>query len=449
MADDPRWTRDFSLWWAMLVGAFLRVLPLAMWQSDPCVRDECTYMHLAKNMVKGQGMTASERGWLWAPGYPTLMAGHAKLTGFAESIVGTQILLFSAAILFGYLLARELAGPKAGRWAAWLLACSPTLVFFSGHLWSESIYTTLLLGALWTLGWARKGGIARALLPGVLVGACVLFRGVATYMLPLFALGLLWARHKEPKAWLGAGALVLGAAAVVAPYAAYASARFGGLILSDATLGQMMWLGNNDFAPVTFDYGVGPLHVTQYDAHTAAGRPHCDLELGVKAWDACETANGKAWIAANPGEFIRRIPLRWAQLFNPNSFVTRHIRQGRWDLPAWIGEPILWATWLWSFAAVLGGIVGAFGKARSWRLWVPLLIVGYHVAAIGLVAGLSRYRVPLDALFLVFTAALAADPKGTLQSLGATRWRLVAATLLLLICTPLMTWFLLPGYLPK
>ena len=102
-----------------------------------------------------------------------------------------------------------------------------------------------------------------------------------------------------------------------------------------------------------------------------------------------------------------------------------------------------------SYITVLGGIVGAFSKGRGWLMMTTLFIVGYHVAAIGLVAGLSRYRVPLDALFIVWAGVFLADPKGALDQVGEGGWRFWCMTALLLICTPLMTWYLLPGYLPK
>ena len=445
-----RWHKDFSLWWALLIGAFLRVLPLAVWQTDKCMRDECTYMSLANRIAAGEGMTPSNN-WIWAPGYPSLMAAHERIFGYPEAVVGTQIVVFSLAIILGYQLAKDAGGLRAGRITAWLLACSPTLVFFAGHIWSESIYTTLLIAAVFSLGWARKGSIWRALLPGVLVGGCVLFRGVATYMVPIFATAMLWQRWRDKSAWGAAGLLVLAGIAVVAPYSLYASQKFGGLVISDATMGQMMWLGNNLYDPVTFDWGVGTLSSLKYNALVDSGRAHCSGELYYgKDWDACEIQAAKEWIKANPWEFILRIPQRWAQLFNPNSFVTRHVRLGRWaELPPWVEEPLLLVTIVLSYITVLGGIVGAFSKGRGWLMMTTLLIVGYHVAAIGLVAGLSRYRVPLDALFLVWAGVFLADPKGALDQVAGGGWRFWCMTALLLICTPLMTWYLLPGYLPK
>ena len=59
---------------AMLVGAGLRVLPLVLWFVDQCQRDECTYKRIAAGLLAGRGLE-TEAGWLWAPGYPALIAG--------------------------------------------------------------------------------------------------------------------------------------------------------------------------------------------------------------------------------------------------------------------------------------------------------------------------------------------------------------------------------------
>ena len=45
----------------------------------------------------------------------------------------------------------------------------------------------------------------------------------------------------------------------MAPYSIYISKKMDAMVISDRTLGQMMWLGNNTFDPITFDYGNGQL----------------------------------------------------------------------------------------------------------------------------------------------------------------------------------------------
>lgn len=445
---SEKWWRDRAVWWAILFSLYVRGLTLAYWLPTRCIRDECGYLLLAGRIVNGHGLTPSGSGWLWAPGYPYLLAVHELLFDGGGAARVTQLVLTPVMLIFAWKLGGQLGGRRAARWALALFALSPTLTFFSMQLWSESVYTTLLMGALLAMTWTRQGGPARGVLPGLLVGLCVLFRGVATYMLPIFAVGLLWGRLRSRSAWASVGALALGAALTVGPWAVHASQRWEGLVLSDRTMGQMMWLGNNDFPPVTFDYGNGLLTDALYEGVTSTGRPHCE-KTGPVAWDACEVANGKRWIREHPAEFLRRVPVRLAQLFNPHSFLTRHLRWGKWGfMPEALREGLIAMTVLWSGVAVLGGTTGLLARGRGALAVVTGGILLYHVAAIGMLAGLTRYRVPLDALGLLWAAALLAWLRPSFKQLWNTPWRMLTCLFLLCFLVPLMLYSLPLGY-PK
>ncbi|MCK6524650.1 hypothetical protein L6R49_24855 [Myxococcota bacterium] len=447
--------QDRALWWLVLLGLYLRLYTLARWPTLLCLRDECTYLALSQRILDGEGMTPAAAGWLWAPGYPALLAVHEAVFGAAGGLRVTQALLSPLMIVLAAALARAWAeteeqGRRAARWAAALIALSPTLIFFSVRLWSESLYLTVLLGALWALTRARAvvdgRGLAPALVAGLLLGIAVLSRGVAQYLLPLFVLGLLWGRARAGAPQVVA--LVVAAALTVAPYSAWATARWGSFTLSDRTLGQMMWLGDNSFPPVTFDHGVGLTDPAEFDRVTATGRPHCEFTGDPAAWDACETARGKEWILNNPGEFLARVPLRLAQLLNPNSFLTRHLAMGRWaSLPREGAFGLAGLTVVWSLTAVLGGAVALIVRGRGWAAALTALILGYHCAAIAITAGLSRYRVPLDCLLLLWLALALGDLKGTREAWARSPARGAAALLVALVLLGLALRSLVPGFL--
>lgn len=431
---------------AMVVAFVLRVVPMLVWIEKPCVRDECTYEYIANAILAGRGMIGTN-GWLWAPAYPSLMAIHGKLFGYPGAIQISQLVVAVASVAMLYDIARGELGTAAARIAAWTYALSPTLVFYTSSNWSETLYSGLLLAAILALRWARGGGGERGWAPGMLAGLCVLFRGVATYMLPIFVIALLLGRWRAKEAWAGALGCVVAAVLVVAPYSAYATHKFGGLVVSDRTLGQMMWLGNNDFPPMTFDWGNGSLTKEEYAAATALGRPHCDYEHDPVRQDDCEVAAGKAWILANPGEFVTRMPLRAAQLLTPHSFLTRHLRWDRWKgLPAFVDEALIGLVVAFSFVTLVGGTIGLGARGRSWFALTASLIVLYHVGAITILAGLSRYRVPLEPLWMVFVGGLLADPRGAWAALRAERLRLLATALVTGVLLVLMLWNLPSGW---
>lgn len=443
--------KDRSVLAAMGVGLGLRVLPLVLWGAGGCVRDECTYKGLAEGIVKGKGLLSHE-GWLWAPGWPYTLAVFQAAFGSVNPARGLQVAASVLTIGLAAVLVRRVADVRAARVAAWLFALHATFAWFAGSLFSEVVYTALLLMAVITLLWSREGDARRALVPGLLVGACVLFRGVATYLGPIFLVVALWPVDERlmdaaRARWKHAVAFALAMSLTVAPYSLYASHRHGGFVISDATLGQMMWLGDNDFPPMTFDWGNGQIDSATYDAWAKAGRQHCNAKLPAARWDACERANGKAWIADHPAEFLRRIPLRLAQLVTPHTFLTRHVRSGRWPgLPFEVKEPLLAVVAATSLAVILGGGAAAWLRARGPLGALVGGVVAYHMLAISLLAGMSRYRVPLEPFGVVFLAIALAEPRGTLQAARAEPLRAVLAAVWVLALLPLMLWTLPDGF---
>lgn len=455
-----RWWRDRRLWWILGLGAALRLLPLAIWSMERCARDECTYIAIADRIVKGEGMTSSV-GWLWAPGYPYLLALHAWLFDYSAPAALTQIPIALGSVgMVVALTRRALAGAEerrvrdASHLAALLYAASPTQVFFSINLWSEACYTALLLGALLLLLRARdraEGPAGRALgaaaLTGLVVGMTALFRGIGVYLWPVWALGLLWGRPRRPLAWGQLAALTLVAALTVAPYSRYASEKFGGRVISDLTLGQMMWLGDNDFQPISFDFGNGLLPPTRFQRVASEGREHCASEDQVVARDRCETAAGLAWIRANPGEFVHRIPYRLAQLLTPHSMLTRHLRWGRWrGMPLAVAEGVVTWNAAWNLVILWFGAAGMALWARATNGLVAAATVAAHVLPIALLAGLSRYRVPVEPLLMVYAGVMLTAPRRTLAILGGAPARALLAGALLGALIPLSLYFLPAGW---
>jgi 4-amino-4-deoxy-L-arabinose transferase-like glycosyltransferase len=440
------WRTDRWLRAAVWTGLVLRLVPMLVWITKPCVRDECTYQDLAKLILDGEGMQGTH-GWLWAPAYPYLLAFHGWLTGYPGTVEATQLVLATLSIAIVYELTAGELGARAGRIAAWIYAVNPVMVFYTSSIWSETVYSALLLGALLSVRWARAGGWARALVPGALVGLCVLFRGVATYSLPIFVLALLWERWRVRAAWGGAAACVVAAVLTVAPYSLWATNRFGGFVVSDRTLGQMMWLGNNEFPPMTFDYGNGVLREDHYEKLKEAGRPHCPHKDDPVRQDDCEVAAGKAWIAEHPREFLARVPVRVAQLLNPHSFLTRHLRWGKWaGTPPWLDEALIAVGALLSMVTMVGGTVGWVARGKGWYGLAAGGIVLYHVAAIAVLAGLSRYRVPLEPVWLVFAAGLIDRPRDTLRALFDGRPRTVVGVFVVVLVLAHMLRYLPSGW---
>jgi hypothetical protein len=444
-----------------VVGFVIRLTPVLVWiNSWGCLRDECTYLGLARKIVNGQGMVGSA-GWLWAPGYPMIVAFHRWIFDYGSTTKVTQILCASVCTILMYRLAQRVWADQGdhdsrriARTAAWLYTLSPHMAFFAMSLWSEVIYGMILLFLLLTLDKARAavehgsaGWLKGAAIVGGLAGLCVLFRGVATYMVPIFAFTFLWRRFADGRAYKQVGVMMVTAVLAVAPYSLYISEKMDAFIVSDRTLGQMMWLGNNTFEPVTFDYGNGYISKRAFDRHVKGGRDHCAGRKQTIKRDSCETTNGKDWIQDNPQAFLSRMPKRVAQLMNPHSLMTRHLRWGKWrGLPQWFDEFLILAQVLCSGFVLIGGSLALVARGRGGHGLVTGLILLYHCAAIAVLAGLSRYRVPLEPLLMIYGAGLLVRPGQVWSALVAERWRTVLAVLVMLWVIPLTLWFLPAGW---
>jgi hypothetical protein len=460
----------------MLTGFLLRAVPMLVWLGWPCVRDECTYLRLAERMANGHGMTSSV-GWLWAPGYPFLISIFEKTTGWGSNIKVLQLFVATFIIYFMYKLGKRFGKTeRSGLIAAGLYALSPTQIFFAMSLWSECLYGGLLLLAIGLFDRLRASGSTSllntdpseenlaalenvqpkeakekasiiAVKLGLIVGVCVLFRGVATYMLPIFLVALVWKRLRDMSAWKQGVFLLIGTTLMVAPYSIYISKKYDHRIISDRTMGQMMWLGNNDFNPVTFDWGNGQLSRYEFKTHTKIGRKACGSKSDAMGREDCQTENGITWIKSNSEEFVRRMPLRAAQLLNPHSFLTRHLRWGYWrGLPQPFDEFLILWNVLWSFIVIWGGTIGLCAKGRGGRGLLISGILLYHVAAISILAGLTRYRVPLEPLLMLYSALLLSNPRKVFRNLRDSPWRLFALGVSAAFLVPLCLYFLPTGW---
>jgi 4-amino-4-deoxy-L-arabinose transferase-like glycosyltransferase len=165
--------------------------------------DEAYYRTLATLLAQGEGFVrpgefyadglsvpTAER----APVYPLALAGLAELgvTGpDPQRLLGA--LTGGGTIVALGLLARELAGDRAGLLAAGIAAAYPTLIAADGALMTESLYgmflALMLLSALRLL---RTGDRRWAVAVGVAGGLAALTRGEGLVLTAILLLGILW-----------------------------------------------------------------------------------------------------------------------------------------------------------------------------------------------------------------------------------------------------------------
>jgi 4-amino-4-deoxy-L-arabinose transferase-like glycosyltransferase len=174
------------------------------------------------------------------PLYPLALAVVSKLGGNGElSHRSLGLLLGAATIVVIALLARRVAGERAGLVAAGLAAAYPVLVAADGALMSESLYGLLVAGGLlagWDLLERPRPWVAAA--AGALVALAALTRSEALLLLPLLVLPVAW-RGGPAGRWARMAAAVAAFGLVLSPWMirnATTFERFVPISTNDATV---------------------------------------------------------------------------------------------------------------------------------------------------------------------------------------------------------------------
>ena len=254
---------------AAVTGVALRLLfGLFYWTDKPLTHDEHEYLALAESVQAGRGFVYTEgpagttQQFGRAPGYPLFLAAIGAGGKHASSPVRVKVAQAALGFLLVwlvYLLGERAAGARAGALAAWLAAVHPPLVFIAAFVWSESLYAVLALASALVvqrvLDRSADGtsGNVHATLAGLLVGAAVLVRPAMLFFIPLAAGWLLRKRQ-----WLAAVLLVVGTAAVVAPWTARNVRTYGRFVLVASEGGVTFWTGNHPLARGEGDLAANP-----------------------------------------------------------------------------------------------------------------------------------------------------------------------------------------------
>lgn len=149
-------------------------------------------------------------------------------------------------VVVAALLARRLAGDRAGLIAGALVALYPNLWIIDGTLWPEGLYTlTVGLTLLAAYRWKDEPTLRRAALVGAGVGASILTRGEALLLLPLLCLPLAWSGRRHARRWFG-HAVVMGAVAIglLAPWTVRNAMQFSQPVLVSTNSDEVLYYAN-------------------------------------------------------------------------------------------------------------------------------------------------------------------------------------------------------------
>jgi hypothetical protein len=295
------------------VGAVLRVVWALRAEAPVELRDPTLYLILSDHLAAGDGYRygfGPDQGVsaYYPPGYPLALAGVAWLVRLLlpgtvdifDVAIWLNVVLSVATIPLVFVLARRLAGVRAGLAAAAVWALWPNLVFHSGIVLTETLFLLLLVALLVVLlgnpDSARAPGRARLVTVGVLFGATLLVRPVSIVMAPALLL-LWWGAGVRAALWRLALAGV-ATVAVLAPWAIRSSIAMDEPVALSLNMGDNLCLGHNPGA----DGGFGDLGDHCFTAEGMA-RPEAETVRQSENIDRALT-----YIREHPGETLRRTP---------------------------------------------------------------------------------------------------------------------------------------------
>lgn len=377
------------------------------------------------------------------PLYAIFLAVLSKLglTGGTSMRLATALVGVGGVVLLA-LLVRRLAGRRAALIAGAIAAVYPLLWINDGMLLSEGLYVPLVVLALHAAYqfWERPTPVWAAAFGGAMALAA-LTRGEALILFGAMVLPLLWGlRALGGKRLVGLTAVIgVTGALLTAPWFAYNLSRFANPVLMTSGTGAVLSSASCDTA---YEGEYAGYYANCFDEYVQRGWligivPTCD-EAAVAAAIADRTSDeaGRCWpndpsldesqrdkisqdLAMRyirehkrqlPAVMLKRVGRIWdlyvPQLGEPQEPLGQNVRlnwqvEGRGQLPSELGVLLYWALLP---AAAIGG----------WRLWrrrvpiSPLLSLAVVITVTGAFTfGVTRYRVPVDIMVVVFAACAA------------------------------------------
>jgi 4-amino-4-deoxy-L-arabinose transferase-like glycosyltransferase len=374
--------------------------------------DQREYLLLGQNLLHGQGLKFYDprlRDEVYAfrtPGYPLLVAACG---GNVRLVRVTQALIDTSTVFAVWVLARRWLASGPSLFAAAIVAFNPFLIYFTGLLLTETVFTAMLAwGMVLLLGPARDaateaGGASwrRTLLwlaGGLLLALSVLVRQSAIGLPVALGIGAALVNRREGgpyhRRWplpVGTTMLLL-TVAVLLPWG-YRNRR---------VVGTWVWTTTN--GGITLYDGFNP------DATGASDQSFVQSMPQLRGMD--EVARS-GYLSEQAKEFIRRQPLRAAQLAIAKAART------------WSPVPLSQEYGGWKYAVVgllyslpldVLVVIGLFRRApgggplsRSAKAF--LLIPAIYFTAVHMLSvGSLRYRIPAEPPMAVVAASAAFLP---------------------------------------
>jgi len=406
--DDRRFWRVLLL--IAMAALVLRVGYVAFAKTNqPVQGDQLFYNSEANRLARGDGFLepfdpqALSRGVIREGKDPA--ADHPPLTVIVLAPVSfvtsqalipqrlTMAVLGTVAVVVIGLLARRLAGDRAGWIAAGIAAVYPNLWVNDGLIMSETLATLVVALALfYAYRLIREPNVWNALIVGALCGLAALTRAELVLLVPLLAVpAALVARSvATAQRWKLAGIGVLAAAVLIGPWVGYNLSRFKEPTYLSTNDGIALLGSNCD--SVYYGDGIGLTDLKCLGPNPRGDQSVDSRIFRDRAFDYIRDHKKRAVLVA-----FARVGRTWS-VYRPWDMVNYNKGEGR---EGWVTTLGLIAYYPLLIAAVAGWVVMRRRRRRSWPLLVPVLVVTIASAA---TYGQTRFRVPAEPTIVVLAA---------------------------------------------
>jgi 4-amino-4-deoxy-L-arabinose transferase-like glycosyltransferase len=401
-------------YWLIFMLALLLRAALGVWLPNAIAwEDGFRYVKVADNLLSGRGFGSILDNYLSVPALPVLLAGLIAVVGKNFFLLRMCFALIGAtSALLGSVLARRLLGSTAGLLTGLAIAVYPPLVYLGALFEYPQALLILLMCVMFLLwyGYDRRGGLWRMALCGLLLGV-----GVETVPTVLAYLPLLWFCLLLKLRWrmvVPAAVLTIATSLPIAAWATHNHFAFGEAYLTNKFAGATLWLGNNDNYYRYGKSGVVPscsagFEFTEYCQQssqaslTAFTSGLSDLEA-VNTYERISREHAVEFLRESPARtaklMLRKFGLFWGQF--PDA-----VSANDTNAPAY--RAIIMAASY--FPALILAIYAVWSlRAR----FVELLPIYFYIVAMSapyvLMMPVTRYRLPIDYLLLMFAAYVVA-----------------------------------------
>jgi 4-amino-4-deoxy-L-arabinose transferase-like glycosyltransferase len=390
--------------------------------------DELYYVDVAENLARdGVARSGDTRAW-HPPAHPFLLslvipAGEPSDQTPLHRMLLLQVGLGTAIVLLTVLLGEALFDRRTGLVAGLIAAVDPSLIAFSHYLWSENLYTVVLVGGLLIVVTGRRAhGFAHAVAAGVVFGIGALTREVASVV---GALAALWwlataAQPERPRALLKGVVLCTVAAACVVPWTVRNYRVFGRLV-PVSTEGWFVAAESNVLEAPDWMMTWGPKRAAFKSAYMA-------MPGELERMDFARRYALDTIAAEQPGWIFKKLLRNCTQLFTPDSSLLYKISLGTYGPLSSGATYALMAVSVATYSLIfLAGTLGIAAARGDGRLLLPCLVIGGSVIVHVLTVATVRYRLPWMPLFIIYASSAIVRRRVLLASMSRTRWLVLAA----------------------